>query len=270
MKKSSVLLMSAAVLGTIAMTAPQAPVHAATTTNMETSTLTPTTVKTVTAGPNGAMVASDPASANTTGRLLPAGSHWKVFGTTTINGVSWYNLGGQQWVLAREVAKGYSYTATRGSATDGTRYPNESKVSLTLTAGPNGAQIFTAPNNYTATSRILPAGSHWRAFNIVQDGDATWYNLGGDQWVAASEVAKGNSYIGVALTGDKGVLKINYVRGYGIVVWNKYLGGQAIAGKKLQDGSKWKYFGTATFNGRTWYNLGGNQWIDGRYAHVLQ
>lgn len=33
-------------------------------------------------------------------KLLPAGSSWKVSGQTTVNGITWYNLGGNQWVHA--------------------------------------------------------------------------------------------------------------------------------------------------------------------------
>jgi len=38
--------------------------------------------------------------------------------------------------------------------------------------------------------------------------------------------------------------------------------------KKLMAGSKWKAFAVANYNGHTYYNLGGSQWIDGKYVSV--
>jgi hypothetical protein len=261
MKKTSIFLMSAAVLGTIAMAAPQVPVHAATSANTTTVTSVATPIKVVTAGPNGAMIYSSPTDTEPSGRLLTAGSHWKVFAQATVNGVVWYNLGGSQWTVASDVARGYSYIARMG---DSDHYPNEKASKTTVTAGPNGAMIYSTPTDNASTGRLVPAGSRWKTFTSLKNGEL-WYNLGGKQWVRAREVTQ-HAYTAVALTGNKGVLKINYVRGYGIAVWNNYTGGATIAGKKLADGTSWKYFGTASYNGHTWYNLGGNQWIDGRYA----
>lgn len=265
MKKTAILFMSAAVLGTIAMTAPQAPVHAATSTNVTSAVSTTTPVKVVTAGPNGAMVYSSPTDAESSGHLLTAGSHWKVFAKATVKNAVWYNLGGNQWVEASDVAQGYSYIARKG---DSNKYPNENTFKTIVTAGPNGAMIYSAPTENTSTGRIVPAGSRWKTFTSLRNGDL-WYNLGGKQWVRADEVTQ-HSYTAAALSGNRGIVKINYVRGYGIAVWNNYIGGTIITGKKLADGTNWKYFGTATYNGRTWYNLGGNQWIDGRYATVVK
>lgn len=63
------------------------------------------------------------------------------------------------------------------------------------------------------------------------------------------------------------VVTINYVPGYGIAVWNKPTSDRkAIAGKKLKHGTSWKVLKTQTVDGKLWYNLGGDQWIDGDYA----
>ncbi len=57
-------------------------------------------------------------------------------------------------------------------------------------------------------------------------------------------------------------VKINYVPGYGIAVWNNYNNPELIAGKKLAHGTAWRVLAQATdANGEVWYSLGSAQWI---------
>ncbi|KRM72881.1 hypothetical protein FC34_GL000593 [Lacticaseibacillus brantae DSM 23927] len=62
------------------------------------------------------------------------------------------------------------------------------------------------------------------------------------------------------------VATVNYVPGYGIAVWQRP--GQQLTGKYLADGTRWRVFASTYVNGRYWYNLGGNQWIDGKYLKL--
>ena len=64
----------------------------------------------------------------------------------------------------------------------------------------------------------------------------------------------------------KTVVKINYVPGYGIAVWDAPGNGHVVPGKNLKTGTKWKTGGYVTVNGVKWYNLGGKQWISEKYA----
>lgn len=347
MKKTSVLLMSAAVLGTIAMTTPQAPVQAA-----SSSTTAQTSTTKITAGPNGAQIFSAPANTAATSRIVTAGSHWKTFKSVQNSDGTWYNLGGNQWVKGSEIDTTNTYVAKDVSTSKpDTVKTSTTKLKATVTAEPNGAQIFTAPSTSKSTSRIVSAGSHWKAFTSVKNSEGTWYNLGGNQWVMASaidttntyvakdvttskpdavktsttklkatvtagpngamiysaasnskstgrivsagshwktfasvknsegtwynlggnqwvdahEVDTTNTYVAVEFTGTTGIAKVSYMSGYSIPVWNSYRGGTQIAGKRLQNGSTWKVFNTARYNGNTWYNLGGNQWVDAHY-----
>lgn len=71
-----------------------------------------------------------------------------------------------------------------------------------------------------------------------------------------------------------GVATVHYAKGYGIQIWNGYKEGRGIVkdakghAKKLMAGSKWKVFAVANYNGHTYYSLGGNQWVDGKYVVV--
>lgn len=64
-------------------------------------------------------------------------------------------------------------------------------------------------------------------------------------------------------------IKINYVAGYGVNIWTNYNHGH-FTGKRAAHGSTWNVIDTVTDKkGNTWYEVGQNQWIMGRYAIVL-
>lgn len=70
-----------------------------------------------------------------------------------------------------------------------------------------------------------------------------------------------------------GVAKVTYVKGYGIQVWDSYQHGKIVTNangtaKKLPHGTRWKVFATVKSNGHNWYNLGGDQWVDGNFVVV--
>lgn len=75
---------------------------------------------------------------------------------------------------------------------------------------------------------------------------------------------------GSSETPETGTVYVNYVPGYGIAVWNTYKDGRKITGTKLQHGTAWKYYKTATINGEKWYNLGGDQWIQAQYTSATK
>lgn len=67
-----------------------------------------------------------------------------------------------------------------------------------------------------------------------------------------------------AITPLKGTLRIVYKPGYGIALWNGVGSTRKYAGRILPDQSRWRFYKVAITGTDTyWYNLGGNQWIEG-------
>lgn len=67
-----------------------------------------------------------------------------------------------------------------------------------------------------------------------------------------------------AITPLKGTLRIVYKPGYGIALWNGVGSTRKYAGQILPDQSRWRFYKVAVTGTDTyWYNLGGNQWIEG-------
>jgi|GEM_PF-1808514 len=126
-------------------------------------------------------------------------------------------------------------------------------------------------DNYTAdrkaTSTKLAHGTAWKYFATATDANGNmWYNLGGNQWVDGKYISftkPGNSGETNEITPISAVGTVNYVPGYGIAIWGKPAAD--VTSKKLAHGTSWKVFAKTTVNGTTWYNLGGNQWISGKY-----
>lgn len=61
-------------------------------------------------------------------------------------------------------------------------------------------------------------------------------------------------------------VKINYVVGYGINIWDNYNGGH-FTGVRAQHGATYNVLDTKTDKkGRTWYQIGEGQWILAQYT----
>ncbi|BDR56464.1 hypothetical protein KIMC2_10260 [Xylocopilactobacillus apis] len=60
---------------------------------------------------------------------------------------------------------------------------------------------------------------------------------------------------------NQGVITINYIPGYGVELWQGYGLNKKKTGRKLADGSAWKYSAVKTAQGTSWYQVGNNLWV---------
>lgn len=118
-----------------------------------------------------------------------------------------------------------------------------------------------------STGRKLADGSAWRYSSVKLVGEASWYQVGKNQWVSNEQ---GATPI-VSEVSINGICQINYVPNYGIMVWNDYSNQKKITGQILKHGSIWKFFKkTIDQDGNSWYQVGKNQWISGDYIKIKQ
>ena len=166
----------------------------------------------------------------------------------------------KRWLVVgiTALALGLTTTLTTVKAAD--------TVSINYVSGYSVA-VWQRANGVQATSKKLPTGTRWASYGAVQQGDNGFYlNVGGDQWIDSNyaDLAGENSSQEL-----RGVVTIQYVPGYGIAVWNSASGDRQIVRRAvLRHGTQWQVYRRAVVNGRTWYNLGGNQWIDGGFAKL--
>lgn len=201
-------------------------------------------------------------SASTIDKQLKAGTNSVYTAIVTIYGDTYYKVDTNAYV----------------KAADAVIVSNVTPIAQQVTIQNDRTFVFsglgtatTAKNAYTP----LVAGSTYNSTEMRTVNGTVYYRIGADQYVKkadvtpsetqAQPVAKPSAFKMTA------VGKISYVPGYGIQVWTKGHGFVSENGnlKKLQHGTSWKIFASAQIDGGTYYNVGGNQWIDSAYVNIV-
>ena len=184
-------------------------------------------------------------------------SSWQVSGSVDTSKPGTYTLTytitnsyGRTATLTRTITVKAAGTLTESSA---------SGVVYVTTAA--GADLFSDNATSNALGRNLANGTAWKVFGIVRDanGDVVAYNLGGKQYVRAADVST------TPAETQKGIFTVRYPANakWSIAVYNSNL--QVL--KLIKAGSSWQTFGTKTLsNGKSYFNLGGNQWVPTEYG----
>lgn len=125
----------------------------------------------------------------------------------------------------------------------------------------DGAKIYSDQATTSATDKTLDNTTAWKFHSVVKDsaGKIVAYNLGGKQYVKASEVSTS------PVKAQAGVFTVHYPANskWSIAVYNSNLKVQKLIPAK----STWLTFGTKTLkDGKSYYNLGGNQWVRTDYG----
>lgn len=125
----------------------------------------------------------------------------------------------------------------------------------------DGAQIYSDQATTSATDKTLDNTTAWKFHSVVKDsaGKIVAYNLGGKQYVKASEVSTS------PVKAQAGVFTVHYPANskWSIAVYNSDL--KVV--KLIPAKSSWLTFGTKTLkDGKSYYNLGGNQWVRTDYG----
>ncbi|KRM72060.1 SLAP domain-containing protein [Lacticaseibacillus brantae] len=186
-----------------------------------------------------------------TGKTIKDGSQVTyVDKTTGADGHVWYKLADNQWISGQ-----YAVSQVIPQ-TSGTLLINEHPAF--------GVPVFDSPNaDQLGTGRILKGGQQLPFVDAQFGFDGhVWYKLGNNEWV-------NSQFAGIIFDNGKGTsepIRIKYTPGYSIAVWNSPLINQQPTAKKLKHGTVWKTFKMVEYNNTYWYNLGGNQWINGKYT----
>lgn len=188
-------------------------------------------------------------------RYLKPGTNWKIFKKYYDVDNNWYNLGGNQWVREKDLTIKLASYVIFGMKGIANVINGDTKVAVC--DKPNGNVI-----------RYLAPGTNWKVFkccdSVKKYGDVhapKWYNLGGNQWV-------NENYVGIT-TNIRGVGSVYSPKANPTSVLDKPFG------KVIKDIDpnvrSWKIFKIyrcpSSMPGvqLRWYNLGGNQWVDGSY-----
>ncbi|MCH3990661.1 MAG: SLAP domain-containing protein [Lactobacillus sp.] len=137
--------------------------------------------------------------------------------------------------------------------------------------GKGGVNVWNGyGTNAVFSGRRVKNGTRLQVTQVAIQNGKTWYNLGNNQWIDGQYAATYPiKQVATSSSARKyGIIQIRYNHG-GVNLW-KEPGDRGFTGRRLRNGSRWRYYATTYINGRTYYNLGGNQWVDGRYAVRLR
>ena len=138
-------------------------------------------------------------------------------------------------------------------------------------------------NNYEQPKQIvnyLSKNTSWKAFKVASvENDHKWYNLGGNQWVdgnyakVQATFLENQNHPNTSITNtdqnissENKIITINYSGKGKVAIWSSYDQSKKIK-QYVAPKSNWVVNKKATdANGRLWYDLGNNQWLDSQYA----
>ena len=212
-----------------------------------------------------------------TGQKLSPQSNWKVFGRTTYNGQMWYKVGTNDWIEGKYLyVTGYSKIpiVNLNSGNNAGTTINSGEPVAKVEVG-HAISVWTAPGVSKKTN-TLAAGSRWKVFGRANYAGDTWYKVGTNDWIEGkylsvtgySGIPAIDSYLGthagkISNYGSP-IAKVDYLKS--IAVHSAPNGTRT--GQQLNPATSWKVFGRKIVDNETWYKVGTNDWINGKYVYV--
>ncbi|WP_125710797.1 glucosaminidase domain-containing protein [Companilactobacillus zhongbaensis] len=209
-------------------------------------------------GDTGAVVYGAANTKSGTSKILPYSSEWRTTAYVKDNdGNTFFLVGANAYVLASDVVQ-------KSKISESNEYLNDITVDY-----PDILRIITAPSaklydtKHNLLSPSLANGTDWRTDKKSTHSDGSiWYRVSNDQWVSATDVqVLGSNYVKTV----KGTVKINYIPGYGVNVYNSPAANNKFTGTRLADGTTWKVTSKQIVDGQTWYEVTAG-WVNGKYC----
>lgn len=235
---------------------------------------------------NGGLIVYQSPNGLDTGQRIQNGQHIAL-SKQYVDGdnIEWLQLTDGNWVQGKHVVvdKKGSWIADNVTGSGHIKWNISSDGQSNIYETVNGVMVadyingdipvYTQPTkDSTRTSSLDKNISRWKVFYKTKDNDGlTWYCLGTNQWVSNQYVQfdKQSTY---TYENARGVGTVdhdtkNYHGTYeGVAIWTQpHYGSPSSVVKYVYHNQRYQIFKVANNNGNTWYNLGGNQWIDGQY-----
>lgn len=205
------------------------------------------------------------------GHLNNKNPRWQVWLKTKDNaGVTWYDLGINQWVSEKYIQldkdSAYVYTPARGVGTvwHPTTYGPQKKY--------EGVAIWSIPS-YGSERRVVKYvyhGERYQIYQVASNNGKTWYNLGGNQWIPGEYMNfdKDNRDVKPKTDEELGKTGVSTPRYSGrVVIYDKPGFEQQPTGKYLYSGDLVNIISQASTGTGTWYEINDNEWINGNYVN---
>lgn len=193
---------------------------------------------------------SAPAGDTITDPTYPVGSQWRITKVVSVAGQgNWYRIGTNVWL------NDYVLDVTGTATTD----DDQTQATPTEPTVDTAKKVITVAKstpvydsiNGKATGQVLDPKTSWAYFDVQTINGATWYQVGGQQWLTTAATQTTPTQ-GQVVTLNQAAPLYN----------GPMTNGGDLTGDLLAAGTAWKVNDVQTYNGISWGLVGQNQWID--------
>lgn len=211
---------------------------------------------------NGSGVLVDDQGQAITSTFLPNNSAWKLGSTKQINGVTYYQVGANEWIAANNLNITSQQAQTQAQDTT---YNNQiANSGQTGVAKWNAAVVNS--QGQTITGVTLPTGSSWNIGSTVTINGSSYVQIATDEYVATSDLTIGST---AAATEQAEQPVVGTIVNGPANVYDTSM--DSFSGRQLQDDSQWKV-GQMVQNkyGYTFYQVSNNEWTQSSNMQLNQ
>jgi len=135
----------------------------------------------------------------------------------------------------------------------------KAEITINYVPGYSIAVWSTPDSNKKPTGQLIKHGTTVQYTTTRTGADGyPWYQIAANQWISG--------HYAFITTVDSGIVTANYVPGYSIALWTKPTSDRKLTGKTLKHGASLPYSQVTVDNqGNDWFEVGVNQWANGKY-----
>lgn len=166
--------------------------------------------------------------------------------------------------LIKLVVSALSFLTISTSIITPTLVSASSNVKVVYANNSKGTQVYSSPTSDTyTTGKILKNGSAWKVSSTKVVNNVTWYAVGKNQWISSANASPERPTVVTNKT-----LYVNHNNWGALAIYNSPYTNHTKTGKTIPDRTAWKVYRTAYLNNNAWYELGNNQWVEGKFMQA--
>ncbi|WCG35444.1 SLAP domain-containing protein [Companilactobacillus farciminis] len=198
------------------------------------------------------------ANGKATGQTLPSGSSWQLGQQVTINGVAHYQVATNEYIPASVVRNVTGSANSVDSSQSQSRWVEDNPDAGKIATAKTTLNVVDAYGN--STGATLPAGSQWKIGNILHANKMIYYQVSTNQYINAQDV----TVAGQTTTTNNPYITTDAQYGKTVTITNTAnivdSNGNS-TGMTLPVGSKWRIADMLFVNGKNYYQVATNEWI---------
>lgn len=202
------------------------------------------------------------ANGKATGQTLPSGSSWQLGQQVTINGVAHYQVATNEYIPASVVKNVTGSANSVDSSQSQSRWVEDNPDAGKIATANTTLNVVDAYGN--STGATLPAGSQWKIGNILHANKMIYYQVSTNQYINAQNVTVAGQTTTTTTTTNNPYITTDAQYGKTVTITNTAnivdSNGNS-TGMTLPVGSKWRIADMLFVNGKNYYQVATNEWI---------